>query len=242
MRLSSLAAVSLAVAVSNAGALTLYDPAGGLPSAQGWTTLVFGAGANESVSAGTYKLNTTGAGVVLWGNSQISATPLNTGSGFDLSFSLKIDSETHSSVNRAGYSVVVVGADPTKALELSFWATNIWAQDYDASQPDRFVHGPDVRFNTTAALTTYTLAVRNQQFTLSASSAVLLSGSFRDYTLGGAPYTTPNFLFFGDNSSRGTATSQMGFVTLTAVPEPASLLLFAAGATVLAWRRRRFRA
>ena len=233
------AALILLAPLAALASTTLYDPAlGSLPSAQGWQPSVLGAAAGQSVGNGVYALDTSGVGVLIWGNSRSSPLALDTQTGFDLSFSLQLLSETHTSPNRAGYTLVMVGADATKALELDFWVGNIWAQKYDASQPDRFVHDIDVGFNTTAAPTPYTLAVRQQQFTLSAGGTALLSGALRDYTAGGLPYTAPNFLFLGDNSSRGTSISQLGLVSLSPVPEPSAALLLALGLAGLALRRR----
>ncbi len=241
LALSAGLAAALAVGAAPAAAVTLYDAAlGSKPSLQGWSVLAIGAPAAESVAGSSYRLDTTGAGVVYWGNALNSAT-LDTAAGFDLSFSLRVLTEAHLSDNRAGYVMTLVGSDPTRSLELSFWSGNVWAQRYDASQPDRFVHGPDAAFDTTAAATVYTLAVRAGSYTLKAGGATLLAGALQDYTAGGAPYTTPNFLFFGDNSSRGTAVTQLDWVMLSAVPEPAPAALLALGLVALAWRLRRQR-
>jgi hypothetical protein len=235
----SLAAALAGAALAPAAAATLYDAtAGTLPTAQGWATLAIGAPAAQSVAGGLYRLDTTGAGVSYFGNAMVSSQALDTAAGFQLSFSLQLQSETHSSANRAGYSLVVVGADPTKAVELDFWTSDIWVPDYVASDPDRFVHGNDVAIDTTAALRRYTLTVVNQQYTLASAGSTLLTGSMHDYSAGGPPYTTANFLFFGDDSSRGTSVSQLGYIALTAVPEPAAASLLAAGLLLLAWRRR----
>lgn len=239
---TNLLAAALCAALAPASAATLYNASlGSTPAAQGWTTLAVGAAAWEAVTVGAppaYSLVTTGAGVSYFGNALVGAPTLNTAAGFDLSFGLKVVSETHVGNNRAGYSVVLVGADPTKAVELSFWQGNVWVPDYDPTDPDRFVHGADAAFNTTGAFHTYLLSVRNQQYTFSADGNVLLSGALHDYTAGGAPYTQPNFLFFGDDSSRGTSATELAFVTLTPVPEPAPAALLMAGLAGLAWRAR----
>ena len=178
-----------------AASTTLYDAStGGLPSAQGWTVLAAGAPAAQGVASGLYSLDTTGAGVGLYGNGRLSPVALDTAIGFDLSFSLRVLGESHTSTNRAGFSFLMLGSNPTQGLELGFWSGNVWAQDYVPADPDRFVHGADAAFDTTAALQTYTLAVRNQQFTFSAGATLLLSGSLRNYTNEGACllYTSPS--------------------------------------------------
>ena len=234
------AALGAGLATAPARAATLYDAAAGsLPSAQGWAPLALGAAAAQSVGSGSYRLDTTGTGVVIWGNGLLSPVPLDTATGFDLSFSLQMVNETHTSVNRTGYSVVMVGADASKALELAFWNDHVWVYDYDPTHADRFVHGADASFDTTAAMTSYTLAVRNQQFTLTANGNSLLSGALRDYTAEGLPYTTPNFLFFGDDTSRGTSISLLGNVSVTAVPELATVALMLGGLAALAGLRQR---
>ena len=237
-----LAVAALCAAAVPASAATLYNASlGSAPVAQGWTTLVVGAAALEAVTVGVppaYSLVTTGAGVSYFGNALIGSSTLNTATGFDLSFSLKVVSETHVGNNRAGYSVVVVGADPTKAVELSFWSGNVWVPNYNAADPDRFVHGADAAFNPTGAFHTYLLSVRNQQYTFSADGNALLSGALHDYTAGGPPYTQPNFLFFGDDSSRGTSATELAFVNLTPVPEPAPAALWLAGLAALVWWAR----
>ena len=239
MRLPLCTLLTAALLCTQASAATLYDAgAGTLPSVQGWTSLQLGPAPLQSVSGGLYKLDTTAASY--FGNTLAGSPVLDTAAGFDLVFTLRLQSETHIGLNRSGYSVVMIGSDPTHGLELGFWSGEVFAYDYNGADPDRFVHGAGAAFDTTAALVNYTLSVRNQQFSFSANGTPLLAGSLRNYTAGGPPYTTPNFLFFGDDSSRGTSISELAFVSLTPVPEPAPVLLLAAGMAALLGRRAGF--
>lgn len=243
-------AATLALAASPwlpAQAATLYDPGlNTLPSEQGWLVLALGAAASQSATAGAYTLNTQGAGVGLFGNARFAPTALNTSTGFVLDFRLQLLAESHSSLNRAGYTLLVVGSDPSRALELSFWTDHVWAQDYvGQADPDRFVHGVDKAWDSQSAAQDYRLSIANQQFTLASGATTLLSGGLRDYSAAGFPYTQPNLIFFGDNSSRGQSLSALGLVSLSPVPEPAAAVLWLAGVaalTGLAWRRGRQRA
>ncbi|MBD2250302.1 putative Ig domain-containing protein [Nostoc parmelioides] len=155
--------------------------------------------------------------------------------GFTISFDVKINSETHTSddngdgiQDRAGFSVIVVTSDKTKAIELGFWTDEIWAQ---TSSP-LFTHSTTERSfrNTTTAVTRYNLVVENNTYKLFApdSSAPILSGNLRDYTafnhttaapspinsLPFDPYETPNFLFLGDNTTSARTSSDLTQVEL----------------------------
>jgi hypothetical protein len=224
------------VLAARATAATLYDASlGSKPSSQGWTPLVLGTPGSETVAGGLYNLDTTGPGVVYDGNYLVSAMPLDTAAGFQLSFNLAVLSETHTDATRSGFSVVVVGNDPTHEIELAFWGDHVWTYDYTGGA---FVHGADVALDT-SVLRNYSLSVSGQQYTLSADGTLLLSGSLKDYTAAGLVYTTPNFIFFGDDSSRGTSSTQVGLITLSLVPEPAAAWLWLSGLTALALPGRR---
>jgi hypothetical protein len=218
-----------------ASAVTLYDAAqGSKPADQGWTPLVLGTPGSDSVAAGLYTLDTTVASATYHGHYRISALPLDTAAGFELSFSLAVQAEAHTDATRSGYSVVMVGNDPTHEIELAFWSDYVWSYDYVGGA---FVHGSDAALDT-SVLRHYTLAVAGQQYTLSADGTLLLSGALKDYTPAGLVYTTPNFIFFGDDSSRGGSVTQLGQVTLLPVPEPAAAWLWLVGLAALARRRQ----
>ncbi len=221
-----------------AAALTIYDPALGLPSAQNWSPVTNGSvGGSQSMVGGLYQLDTTAADKG-YGNLLSSPLLLDDSVGYVVTFDLKVASETHADSTRAGYSVLVLGQIASHAIELAFWTDHIWAYGYNASLGDPFFHGPDVAFDTTASLRTYTLAVAKGQYSLSVGASTLLSGSLINYAQSGiVPYVIPNLIYFGDDTSRGSSVTQLGLVTL-AVPEPAPAALLAAGLAMLAWRRK----
>ena len=228
---------ALAALAAPAQAVTVYDAAAGtLPSAQGWSSLQAGAAPAQLVAAGVYRLDTPGAGLGIFGNAIQSPVVLDTSAGFDLAFTLRIADEIHTSANRAGYSVLVTGSDARRAIEIAFWLGNVWIYDYVAGNPDRLVHGSDVAFDASVSHD-YSLVVRAGQFSLKADGEPLLAGALRDYTAAGPPYSVPNGLFFGDDTSRGSSVSELSLVRVTPVPEPATPLLAVAGLLWLGWRR-----
>lgn len=227
-----------------ATALTLYDPgAGTLPAAQGWLTSTLGPGlaGTQAVSGGLLSFDSTAAGVGVYGNLRTSPVALDAAAGYTVDFSLQLLSESHASANRAGFSLVLVGHDPRQSLELSFWGDRVWAADYVALDPDRFVQGPGAAFDTTAALTDYRLRVQGDGYALSAGGRLLFTGALQDYRAQGQPYTLADAVFFGDDSSRGSASLRLGALAVSPVPEPstAAMLLAGGGLLLAAARRRR---
>ena len=226
-----MAGVALLFTAQSAAAVSLYDPGlNTLPSAQGWLTLGT-PGFTQGVSGGAYMLDTTASNAIKVGSSLFNLAALDTVAGFKLDFNLRIAAEAHASTDRAGFSLIVTGADPTQALELGFWNDRVFA--YAAG----FTRGAEALF-TTASATDYSLVVRNNHYTFSGDGGKLLSGSLVDYSAAGSPYSLPGFLFFGDDTTRAQSLTEMGAVALAAVPEPATLALFAAGLAALALVRR----
>ena len=236
--------LAVAVTTAPAAAITLFDPAlGSLPAGQGWATLGDAAAGSQALVGGRLVFDTTGAGVSAFGNGLSPPQPLDTAAGFTLRWQLQVANESHASDNRAGFSLLVQGADQRQALELGFWADRVWALGYSAGAADSgFVRAETAAFDTTTTLRDYSLLVQAGRFSLSAVGQPLLSGALRDYPVLGLStlvYGASNTLFFGDNSARGQALVQFGVLQLLPVPEPAVPSLWALGLGLLAWRLRR---
>jgi hypothetical protein len=231
-------------------ALDLYDGAlNTTPNAQGW--LAYGSADFQnyaSTSGGQTQLDTSSASGLqagfsnhtIFGSMVNGAFPtLDRTSGFVLSFRVKLSSETHDTLHRAGFSVIAIGSDK-KGIELGFWTDQVFAQD-DA--PNLFTKDESALFDTTAGYVDYDLLVGASTYELKANGASLLSGSVRDYAAfvppfpAPDPYETPNYIFLGDDTTSARGNTSIARVSV-AVPEPASLALMCV-AGLLAARRRR---
>lgn len=239
-RAASLALFALgAWTAQPAAAVVLYDPFAGLPASQGWLSLIDATPGVTGLQADRYTLDTTGAGVSTHGHGRIAPTALDPSAGYLVSFNARIVSETHSSGNRAGFSMVFVGSDPRQSIEIAFWNGEVWAYDYVAGNADRFVKGPSAALNTGIALRDYQLRVQGGSFSLWSQGTPLFGGPLQYYTAQGAPYTVSNFVFFGDNTSRGAASVEIGAISLLPIPEPGPAAMLALGLVAVGWRCRR---
>ncbi len=231
----------------------LFDPGlGSLPGAQGSLYFCSGGaaafclgpdGTQSLVGEGVVLDSTTiaapneNAGQVGFANSLppliLPPVALDRSAGFTLQFDLRVDFESHASNDRAGFSVIVISSD-LRGIELGFWNDEVWAQNW--SPGDEFTHGEGAAFDTTANLTSYTLGILDNNYTLSAGSSPLLAGVLRDYSAEGVPYAVGNFIFFGDDTSRARAVVTLGEIAF--VPLPASVLLFLPALAGLLSRRQ----
>lgn len=221
--------IQSAITVGGEKTLVLYDAVSGdIPSLPLMNFASFPPGEAIPVySDGATALDTT-IGQDTYGGwtSRAESTPgfphLDREAGYHLDFNLQIENESHSSQNRAGFSVLLLGQD-ARGIELGFWQDQIWAQSDDVTG-GLFKHGEGVTFATTAGLTEYRLTIISDTYTLAANSQPILSGPLRDYSgFEGFPdpYETANFLFLGDDTTSAQARFSLGFVSITGT-EPAT--------------------
>lgn len=208
-----------AVAQPNATTTILYDGSlnTGTPSTQSMLYLAFPTGPYESFDNGVTTLDTTA-------DSNISAgyfggddtIILDRMEGYQLHFTVKIDSESHNNDNRAGFSIIALSSD-VKGIELGFWQDEVWAQ-HDDTTGTLFTHGEGNAFNTTSGLISYELAIVSDTYTLSANDTPILTGPLRDYSNFAGfpdPYETPNLIFLGDDTTSAQALIQLSYVAVT---------------------------
>jgi hypothetical protein len=226
-----------------ASAAVLYQPSGTqFPEDQGW--LFYGAlGTVTTKSADSTRttLNTGDNGAQAgWSNTipflntlvNSSFPTLDRANGFSLTFGVKLNSESHASNNRAGFSVILLSSDH-RGVELGFWTDEIWAQNAD------FTHGDSTGAYDATVQRQYTLSILDSAYTLNDGTSDILTGSLRDYSTSmSTPYDLNNYLFFGDDTTSATASFDLTGATIT-VPEPAGIFLLGAAVLLGIPRRRR---
>ncbi|OUL31144.1 hypothetical protein BV372_20785 [Nostoc sp. T09] len=214
---TSLAAVTagfvLLMGTNAASAALLYNGLS-IPSQtlaqQGWMYLWSSAPPAPSAIATTNGmiLDTSGTNANYAGYFRQSSLTLDRSKGYSITFRVQINSESHSSDNRAGFSMMAISNNLANeqqpyGIELGFWENSIWAQNAG------FTRGENAVYNTKASLQIYKLAVKdgNYQLFVNGIVAPILKGNLRQYTGFTPPpgyknpYTTPNLLFLGDNTT-----------------------------------------
>lgn len=202
--------------------MKLYDVVkGGLPHFQGF--IFFSDPGTHSVfSNGVTHLETLDNNDIQAGFIRQDQTLKRT-DGFTIRFHAQLIFEHHISDDRAGFSVIALGSDK-KGIEIGFWENEIWAQE-GGTAPDLFVHAEGAAFDTTAALHPYELTILGDTYALAVTDTFILSGTVRDYTaFTGFPdvYETPNFIFFGDNTTSAQANVRLGTISLIDGTAPAT--------------------
>ena len=211
--------------------LNLYNPSGPLPSQQGWLAFGTGFAGRQSLSSrGTLLDSTTLLADIAGYSNHVSAVPalvnsafpaLDRGVGFGLDLTLRLDNETHLSDNRAGVSLLLLdqGATPV-GIELGFWSNRIFSQAGGATPFTAVadaVEGIDTR-----SATSYSLRMFDDTYLLLANKRLILQGRVQDYSQTALPslipynpYTTANFFYLGDNSSRASGRVEVGEINLS---------------------------
>jgi hypothetical protein len=228
---------------SRAFALDLYNGSlGTTPDAQGWLKFNTDGATTPATSGGTTSFNTSANQSERGGFSNYNVIfPVNPGfptlnraTGYTVSLDMKVLAESHAVNNRSGVGLIVLSSD-LMGVELEFWQNEVWVQ----SGSD-FQHGEGATFDTTAARTTYDVAVHGSTYDVfvNGTATPLLSGNLRNYSAFGLPYTLPNFMFLGDDTTSASGSFEFSRLTVV-VPEPnVATFLFSAGA-IVALRRRR---
>ncbi len=225
-----LSLTSLLQAASSAPQATtlLYDSSlGTTPSQQNFSYQTinpqppFTVQASQSYNAPVTVLDTASqlsdyAGYIV---SQTVMPTLSRAAGFQLTFDLRVITESHGNNDRAGFSLILL-SDDLYGVEMAFWDNEIWVQEGNSSL---FTHAEGVAYDTTAVLTSYELAVISDTYQLTADSVLLLSGNLRQYTdwvppppfmILPDPYEQPNQLFLGDNTSSAGAEVWLGDMSI----------------------------
>jgi hypothetical protein len=259
------------VASVDAAVLTLYNANGTNPSSQGslapgaLTSNGFGTIPSESqILGGGVTLNTAANFAEYSGYSNYNplsgnyllntnATTLNQTSGYSITFTVKLDSATNntSTVNpRAAFSIIAISSD-NKGIEIGFRAAQIFAQasanftSQDAAQT--------ALTDTTSFAKTYKLTIFNDTYALTNGGTSIINGALQNYSFNRLtsspplpfnPYTTPSFLFFGDNTGQESGTFTLGSVALDTTPVPFEfsptygLLAIGSGLAIKNWRKK----
>ncbi|NEQ98963.1 MAG: hypothetical protein F6K30_19970 [Cyanothece sp. SIO2G6] len=144
---------------------------------------------------------------------QIGLVPINPemildrANGYRVEFEVSVDSQLSSGA--PGFTLITIGSDGQTGIELGWTPSGIVAMN-----PDLSPTGEQVSFNTTTSAS-YALTVQGEAYSLEANGQEILVGTLRDYDSSTVvanpvipydPYSTPNFLFFGDNNDFANST------------------------------------
>jgi hypothetical protein len=185
-------------------------------TAQGWSYAALPGTAQEVYTAEAVQLSTQASLLENAGYARVLAPPLLAAEGFNLVVRFRLLAETHTRPERAGFSIILLGAD-RRGIELGFWRDQVFAQ---ADTP-LFTRGEEARRVFDLAPVTAVVSVRGANYTLFVDRQPVLTGPLRDYTaFSGFPdvYETPNFVFLGDDTTSASAEVELHEVALVRAP------------------------
>ncbi|MDJ0796875.1 MAG: PEP-CTERM sorting domain-containing protein [Calothrix sp. MO_167.B12] len=218
--------------------LTLYDGSSGVTpdnSSPQWLSFGNLGGATQNAAGGVTNLDTSGNNLIYAGysNYNTSTTPslvnnsfptLDRSTGYNLSFTVKINSQANDGANapnRAGFSVTVLSSD-RKGIEIGFRNSDFF---YQTSSSFDNVKTSSVDSSTASNLLSnlnqYDLSISGDKFSLSAGGTSIFSNeNLVDYTAASGLvntdiYRLPNALFLGDNTTSARANISLQNVSLT---------------------------
>lgn len=203
----------------SASAQVLFDAAlGSSPDQQGWTVFaplpLIVSMSENAFTFDSRSVGNTGRG----GLSRETPVALIATNGYALRLTLRVDAESHRSVDRSGVSLILLGAD-RRGIELAFWTDRIWTQADDPL----FTHAEEGLIDTTRGFIDYAVAVLADTYTVTADGIPLLTGPLRDYTAFSGDldvYEFPNFLFLGDDTTSAAGAVSIRRIELLPPPRP----------------------
>jgi|GEM_PF-760529 len=199
-----------------------------LYNASGNKGITFDTTATNNISAGFSNYGFSSTGVATLKNSQFPVLDENKGIVLNFTSQLVSESDTSSGTSgtnlRAGFSVIVVTND-LQAIEIGFQNNGtIFAQGENFNSPAQ----SSTTYNS-SQLTNYSLVIAGNSFQLTGQPngggtvTSLLTGSLIPYyqstslsAVAKIPYSTPDFVFFGDDTTEGQAEVNLTNITLTA--------------------------
>lgn len=203
------------------------------PAGQGWDYAALPGTAELTTSNGTTRLDTLALHNEQAGLARLAPAALDRETGFAIDFVVRVEAEEHVSPDRAGFSVIVLDQQ-ARGIELGFWQDRVFAQ---ADEP-LFTHAEEAALDWKPGALSFSLGFGQAGYTLHVEGQPLLSGALRDYSafIGLFDvYETPNFLFFGDDTTSAAARVELrrialvGPVRLSLAPSPE------AGVVRLSW-------
>jgi hypothetical protein len=231
-----------------AHAQVLYDgtnTTNPLPEQQGWLALGNVTGASETYSStnsyttvSTLASNSIYAG---FSNYAFSGSLVNTAfpslssaAGFTLSFTVQDSSDPtafSSTHPRSALSVILLDSNHT-GIEIGILPDQIFSQASDFNSVSQTVSSA-----LGASVTSYSLSILGNSYTLSSGGTTLLTGATKQYTSSEPPgslvYGRNNFLFLGDDTTSDGGTYNIKAVSLSAAPEPETLPLALVGGSMV---------